>query len=70
MLERYKDFAMRFEMNEPGVLEVIFDSPNLNAVDERVHTDIPEIWKVIDRDPNVRVALVRGAGKAFSAGGS
>ena len=41
MLERYKDFAMRFEMNEPGVLEVIFDSPNLNAVDERVHTDIP-----------------------------
>src|ERR671912_313570 len=70
MLERYNDFALRFEMNEPGVLEVIFDSPNLNAVDERVHTDIPEIWKVIDRDPNVRVALVRGAGKAFSAGGS
>jgi enoyl-CoA hydratase len=70
MLERYNDFALRFEMNEPGVLEVIFDSPNLNAVDERVHTDIPEVWKVIDRDPNVRVALVRGAGKAFSAGGS
>ena len=46
MLERYKDFAMTFEMNEPGVLEIIFDGPNLNAVDERVHTDIPEVWKV------------------------
>ena len=70
MLERYREFAFKFEMNEPGVLEVIFDAPNLNAVDERIHSDIPEIWRVIDRDPNVRVALVRGAGKAFSAGGS
>ena len=70
MLERYSEFAFKFEMNEPGVLEVIFDAPNLNAVDERIHSDIPEIWRVIDRDPNVRVALVRGAGKAFSAGGS
>jgi enoyl-CoA hydratase len=70
MLERYKNFGFKFEMNEPGVLEVIFDGPNLNAVDERVHTDIAEIWRVIDRDPQVRVALVRGAGKAFSAGGS
>jgi enoyl-CoA hydratase len=70
MLERYKDFAFKFEINEPGVLEVIFDGPNLNAVDERCHTDIPEIWPVADRDPNVRVILVRGAGKAFSAGGS
>ena len=70
MLDRYADFAMKFEMNAPGVLEVIFDGPNLNAVDERLHSDIPEVWRVIDRDPDVRVALVRGAGKAFSAGGS
>jgi enoyl-CoA hydratase len=70
VLEPYKNFAMTFEMNEPGVLEIVFDSPNLNAVDERLHTDIPEVWKVLDRDPNVRVAIVRGAGRAFSAGGS
>ncbi len=61
--------AMKFEENIPGVLEVIFDSPNLNAVDAKFHEDIPEIWRDIDRDPKVRVALVRGAGKAFSAGG-
>ncbi|NKC04947.1 enoyl-CoA hydratase/isomerase family protein [Brucella haematophila] len=60
---------MKFEENVPGVLEIIFDGPNLNAVDEKLHTDIPEIWRDIDRDPKVRVALVRGAGKAFSAGG-
>ena len=70
MLERYNEFALKFEMNEPGVLEVIFEGPNLNAVDERVHTDIPEVWRVIDKDPEVRVVLVRGAGRAFSAGGS
>jgi enoyl-CoA hydratase len=70
MLERYKGFSMTFENNDPGVLEVIFNGPNLNAVDERLHGEIPEVWRVIDRDPEVRVALVRGAGKAFSAGGS
>ena len=70
MLERYKDFAMSFEMNEPGVLEIIFDGPNLNAVDARVHGDIAAVWRVIDRDDDVNVVLVRGAGKAFSAGGS
>lgn len=69
MLDKYKDFAFKFEMNEPGVLEVIFDGPNLNAVDERVHSDVPYVWEVIDRDPEVRVAIVRGAGRAFSAGG-
>jgi len=69
-LDRYKKFAFKFEMNEPGVLELIFDGPNLNAVDERVHADIPYVWNVIDDDPNVNVVVVRGAGKAFSAGGS
>jgi len=70
VLEKYEDFAMSFEMNEPGVLEIIFDGPNLNAVDANVHSDIAAIWRVIDRDPDVNVVLVRGAGKAFSAGGS
>src|SRR6202011_3116426 len=29
-----------------------------------------DVWLVVDRDPEVRVAVIRGAGKAFSAGGS
>jgi enoyl-CoA hydratase len=71
VLDRYTEFStLTFETNQPGVLEVVFDGPNLNAVDEETHRDIPRIWPVIDDDPDVRVVLVRGAGKAFSAGGS
>jgi enoyl-CoA hydratase len=71
MIEKYKEFShLTFESNQPGVLEVVFDGPNLNAVDEETHREIPRIWPVIDQDPEVRVVIVRGAGKAFSAGGS
>jgi len=71
MLDKYKEFSgLTFENNQPGVLEVVFDGPNLNAVDEKVHTEIARIWPVIDADPDVRAVIVRGAGKAFSAGGS
>ncbi|HVJ59436.1 MAG TPA: enoyl-CoA hydratase/isomerase family protein [Burkholderiaceae bacterium] len=70
MTDRYEGFALRFERNEPGVLEVVFDGPNLNAVDARVHADLPDVFRAIDRDPDVRAVIVRGAGKAFSAGGS
>src|SRR4051794_33622912 len=70
MLDKYKEFSrLTFENNQPGVLEVVFDGPNLNAVDESTHSQIPAIWPVIDRDPEVRAVIVRGAGKAFSAGG-
>jgi enoyl-CoA hydratase len=69
-LSKYKDFAFRFEMNESGVLELIFDRANLNAVDETVHTDISKIWPIIDGDADTHVVIVRGAGRAFSAGGS
>src|SRR6266550_7011265 len=70
MLELYKDLPMRFERNDDGVLEMILDGPNLNAVDSRVHAALPYVWKTIDADPETRVVIVRGAGRAFSAGGS
>jgi enoyl-CoA hydratase len=35
-----------------------------------MHRDLADVWLEIDRDPDVRVALVRGEGRAFSAGGS
>ena len=71
MLEKYKQFdRLRFENNQPGVLEVVFDGPNLNAVDEETHSEIPALWPVIDQDPEVRAVIVRGEGKSFSAGGS
>jgi enoyl-CoA hydratase len=70
MTDQYKNFPFRFERGEAGVLEVIFDGPNLNAVDAKVHAELPRIWPLIDADPKTRVVLVRGEGRAFSAGGS
>lgn len=71
MIKKYQEQFSRltFENNQPGVLEVVFNGPNLNAVDEPTHSEIPAVWPVIDQDPEVRAVVVRGEGKAFSAGG-
>jgi len=71
MADRYDDFShLTFERPEPGVLRVVLDGPGLNAVDHEVHRELADVWLAIDRDPDVRVAMIAGAGKAFSAGGS
>ena len=67
--DRYESFSLRIEHPEPGLLEIIFDGPNLNAVSPAMHRDLADIWPVIDRDEDVRAVLVRGEGRAFSAGG-
>ena len=67
----YDEFpSLRCEPNENGVLTLVLDSPGLNSVGPQMHRDLADIWPVIDRDPAVRVVLVRGEGKAFSSGGS
>lgn len=71
MSDRYAEFpSLGFERPAEGVLRIVLDGPGLNAVSPRMHRDLAEIWPAIDRDPEVRVAMLRGAGKAFSAGGS
>lgn len=70
-LERYAPFTgLRFDRPATGVLRITLDAPNLNAVDQEVHRQLADVWLTVDRDPDTRVALLRGAGKAFSAGGS
>jgi enoyl-CoA hydratase len=49
---------------------VVLDAPGLNSVNQRMHRELADVWRTIDRDPETRVALLRGAGKAFSAGGN
>jgi enoyl-CoA hydratase len=69
--DRYAAFAsLKFDRPEAGVLRIVLDAPNLNAVGPQAHRDLADVWMTIDRDPDVRVALFTGAGKAFSAGGS
>jgi enoyl-CoA hydratase len=71
MANAYRDYTeLKFERPKPGVLSVVLDAPGLNSVSPRMHRELADVWRTIDRDPETRVALLRGAGKAFSAGGS
>ncbi len=67
----YKDFQhILFEKRDPHILWLTLNRPEvLNAADARLHTELVEVWRTIDRDPDVHVAVVTGAGRAFSAGG-
>lgn len=71
-MSRYARFAnLRVDgPDEDGVIELVFDAPGLNAVGAAAHGELAEIWREFDADPQVRVVLLRGEGKAFSAGGS
>ena len=35
-----------------------------------MHRELADVWLAVDRDPDTRVAIITGAGRAFSAGGS
>jgi enoyl-CoA hydratase len=67
----YADFPhLRFDRPADNVLRITLDAPGLNAVNADVHRELADVWLAVDRDPETNVALLQGAGKAFSAGGS
>ncbi|MGH3562267.1 MAG: enoyl-CoA hydratase-related protein, partial [Mycobacterium sp.] len=67
----YRDFpSLRLETGSNGVLQMVLDAPGLNSVGPQMHRDLADVWPTIDHDDAVRAVLVRGEGKAFSAGGS
>jgi len=52
------------------VLRVTFDRQDrLNAVNAQGHAELVDIWRDIDRDDSVNAVVLRGLGRAFSAGG-
>ncbi len=64
----YKDLKIR--QIEPGILEIIMgEEGKLAVATANAHAEMARIWVDVDRDPGVRVAILRGAGKGFSAGG-
>ena len=60
LLVEIKDGIALLTMNRPEVL---------NATNARLHNELSRIWLDLGADPEVRVALITGAGNAFSAGG-
>jgi enoyl-CoA hydratase len=66
--EDYQD--LKFERRSNGVLLVTINRPDvLNATDDRLHWELTQVWLTIAADEATKVAIVTGAGRAFSAGG-
>ncbi|HXO03081.1 MAG TPA: enoyl-CoA hydratase/isomerase family protein [Stellaceae bacterium] len=60
---------LKFDRPHPKVLRVTMDNGRMNTADEAMHAELADIWRDIDRDDSVNVAILAGAGKVFSAGG-
>ena len=53
-----------------GIALLTMDRPEvLNATNAQLHYELSRIWVDLGEDPAVRVAVITGAGNAFSAGG-
>ena len=65
----YQDLKIR--RLEPGILEIVMgeEGSKLSVTTARMHAELARIWLDVDRDPETRVAILRGAGRGFSAGG-
>jgi enoyl-CoA hydratase len=66
--------SLRVRRHPHGILEIIMSGEGANrsalaTADARMHRELAEIWRDVDRDPDTRVAVIRGEGKGFSAGG-
>jgi len=65
---QYKE--LKFRRPEPGILEIVMgEEGKLSVATAGMHAEMAMVWLDVDRDPETRVAILRGAGKGFSAGG-
>lgn len=71
MTDRYAAYErLKFDRPSPGVLRVTMVNPNsrMNAADEKMHSELSEVWNDIDKDPDTGAVILRGSDQAFSAG--
>ena len=71
MTDRYASYQfLTFDRPSDRVLRITINRPEkLNALPWEAHGELARVWHDVDRDPDTNVAIIRGAGKAFSAGG-
>jgi enoyl-CoA hydratase len=62
--------ALDFDRPADDILRITLRGAHLNALDADAHRDLADVWPCIDRDGDTRAVIIRGAGRAFSAGGS
>jgi enoyl-CoA hydratase len=70
-MTRYDQYrTLTITQPEPGILEIVMGRPGrLATADHNGHRELAAIWRDVSDDPQVRVAILRGEGKGFSAGG-
>lgn len=66
--------ALQVRRHPHGIVEIVMSGEGTNksglaTADANMHRELAEIWRDVDRDPDARVAVIRGEGKGFSAGG-
>src|SRR5436853_191648 len=64
------DRELKVRRLEPGVLEIVMggEGGKLPVATARMQAELARIWLDVDLDRDTRVAILRGAGKGFSAG--
>ena len=54
---------------DSGIAYIMLDRPEkLNAISDQVVAEIRHAFQYFDLDPDARVAIVHGAGRAFTSG--
>ncbi len=67
VFDKYEELLIERKGN--GVLLITLNRPEkLNAMTYKMHSELARIWNDVDEDPGTKIAVVTGAGRAFSAG--
>ena len=71
MADRFAAYErLTLKRHPEGILEIVMGAPGkLSTADHVLHRELAEVWRDVDADPETRVAILRGEGKGFSAGG-
>jgi enoyl-CoA hydratase len=67
---RFDDYKAITFRSRGRVLEITLNRPDkLNAIDEVMHEELARVFVEVAADPDIDVAVLSGAGRAFSSGG-
>ncbi len=67
---KFTDYTTLLFERRGRVLEITMNRPDkLNAVDEVMHAELARVFVDVSNDPECDIAVLTGAGRAFSSGG-
>ena len=70
MSDRYAKYTkLTFDRPHTKVLRIRLNNGKMNTADHAMHSELAEIWRDIDADPDINAAIITGNDRVFSAGG-